>query len=132
MVVIRARRRPIRDRNAFRATHCTPVGETDGYVRGALRWKKSPYPNFEDMDSADGDNVYEVVVTATDGGVLRNSKDVTVTVENTEEAGSVSLSQRRPQEGIPITATLNDKDGNISKTAWQWYGNAGLGVNGWR
>ena len=99
-------------------------------VEGLLRWKKSPYPNFEDMDSADGDNVYEVVVTATDGGVLRNSKDVTVTVENTEEAGSVSLSQRRPQEGIPITATLNDKDGNVSKTAWQWYrSDAGLGVN---
>ena len=64
------------------STVALDIGETDGYVRGALRWMKSPYPNFEDMDSADGDNVYEVVVTATDGGVLRNSNDVTVTVEN--------------------------------------------------
>ena len=36
------------------------VLEDDGVVEGLLRWKKEPYPNFEDMDSADGDNVYEV------------------------------------------------------------------------
>ena len=42
----------------------------------------------------------------------------------------MSLSQRRPQEGMPITATLSDKDGNVSKTKWQWYrGNSHLGVN---
>ena len=95
------------------------VVETDGVVDGSLLWV-SPFPSFEDMDSADGDNVYEVTVTATDG-VARSSKAVSVTVENTEEGGSISLTQRRPQEGTPVTARLTDKDGNISGTAWQWY-----------
>ena len=106
-----------------------PAGATafdlrlDGKVKGALRWTK-PFPSFEAMDSADGDNVYVVVVTASDGA-KRSSKTVTVTVENVEEPGSISLSQRRPQEGIPITARLTDKDENISGTAWQWYRGTG-------
>ena len=85
----------------------------------ALRWNGSP-PSFEAMDSADGDNVYEVTVRAYDGAA-RSSKTVTVTVDNIEEPGTVSLSQRRPQEGMAITARLSDEDGNISGTKWQWY-----------
>ena len=91
----------------------------DGKVKGALRFTK-PYPSFEKMDSADGDNVYEVVVRVTDGKT-NSSETVTVTVENVPEAGTVTLSQRRPQEGIPITAGLTDKDVGVSGTEWQWY-----------
>ena len=91
----------------------------DGKVKGALRFT-TPYPNFEAMDSADGDNVYEVVVRVSDGNESK-TQTVTVTVENVEEAGTVSLSQRSPQEGIPVTASLSDKDGNITGTEWQWY-----------
>ena len=72
------------------------------------------------MDSADGDNVYEVVVRISDGNESK-TKTVTVTVENVEEAGTVSLSQRTPQQGIPVTASLGDKDGSITGTEWQWY-----------
>ena len=99
-----------------------PTPQTDGVVQAALRWvPPAPYgPSFEAMDSADGDNVYLVTVTVTDG-VARSSKAVTVTVDNKEEGGSISLTQRRPQEGMPITARLTDKDGNISGTEWQWY-----------
>ena len=82
---------------------------TDGKVKGALRFT-TPYPSFEAMDSADGDNVYEVVVRISDGNESK-TKTVTVTVENVEEAGTVSLSQRTPQQGIPVTASLSDKDG---------------------
>ncbi len=96
----------------------TTAGETDPAV-AALRFT-TPYPSFEAMDSADGDNVYVVVVTAYDGSA-RSSKTVSVTVENIEENGTVSLSQRRPQEGIPVTARLSDPDGNITGTKWQWY-----------
>ena len=49
------------------------------------------------------------------------TKTVTVTVENVEEAGTVSLSQRTPQQGLPVTASLSDKDGSITGTEWQWY-----------
>ena len=94
------------------------AAETDP-ARAALRFT-APYPSFESTDSADGDNVYVVVVTAYDGSA-RSSKTVSVTVDNIEETGSISLSQRRPQEGIPITASLSDPDGNITSTKWQWY-----------
>ena len=68
----------------------------DGKVKGALRFTV-PFPNFEAMDSADGDNVYEVVVTASDG-MSSSSKTVTVTVENVEEVregGSCRSAGRR-------------------------------------
>ena len=97
--------------------------EVTDEAQAALRFT-TPYPSFEAMDSADGTNVYVVVVTAYDG-VARSSKTVTVTVDNIEEDGTVSLSQRRPQEGIPITASLSDPDGNITGTNWQWYRGAG-------
>ncbi len=88
----------------------------------ALRWATDNRkgPSFEDMDSADGDNVYLVTVTASDG-VASNSQAVSVTVQNTEEDGSVGLSQLQPQQGIAITARLSDNDGNITGTEWQWY-----------
>ena len=101
-------------------TAATPPAPTR---QAALRFT-TPYPSFEAMDSADGTNVYVVVVSAYDG-VARSSKTVTVTVDNVEEDGTVSLSQRRPQEGIPITASLSDPDGNITGTSWQWYRGAG-------
>ena len=87
-----------------------------------LRWATSDGkgPSFEDMDSADGDNVYLVTVTASDG-VASKSQDVSITVENVEEYGTVSLTQLVPQEGIPVTARLSDQDGNIVRTEWQWY-----------
>ena len=43
-------------------------------------------PDFEAPADADGDNLYEVTVTATDTGGLSASRDVTVTVENVVEA----------------------------------------------
>ena len=33
----------------------------------------------------------------------------------------MTLTQRRPQEGMAITARLSDEDGNITDTKWQWY-----------
>ena len=72
-------------------------------------------PVSKTMDSADGDNVYEVTVTVSDG-VARSSQAVLVTVTNKEEPGKITLSQRRPQEGIAITARLTDPDGNITDT----------------
>ncbi len=99
-------------------------------AQASLRWKgPAPYgPSFEDMDSADGDNVYEVTVTVSDG-VARSSKDVFVTVTNKEEPGEITLTQRRPQEGIAITARLSDPDGNITDTKWQWYrGDVAIGT----
>ena len=100
-------------------------------ARAALRWSTSDGkgPSFEAMDSADGDNVYLVTVTASDGSAS-TPQDVSITVVNTEERGSISLTQRVPQEGIAITARLSDQDGSIRETEWQWYrGEDALGVD---
>ena len=95
-------------------------GETstdDGYFR----------PNFESPADKNKDNKYEVTVVATatpSGGTASTvvgMKAVTVTVENGEDAGSVSLSQRQPYVGTPVTASLGDGDGGISGTTWQWF-----------
>ena len=93
----------------------------------ALRWADGDGPSFEDKDSADGDNVYKVTVTVFDG-VASKSQGVSITVTNKEEAGSVTLTQRVPQQGRAITARLSDEDGGIRETKWQWYrGNGTLG-----
>ena len=96
--------------------------DDDALAIAALRWATSggTGPSFEAMDSADGDNVYLVTVTASDGNASK-SQPVSITVQNTEEDGTITLSQLRPQEGIAITARLSDKDGGIVGTEWQWY-----------
>jgi hypothetical protein len=88
----------------------------------ALRWSADNRlgPSFEDMDSADGDNFYDITVTAFDG-VASKSQAVNIEVTNQEELGSVTLSQRVPQQGIAITAKLSDQDAGITGAKWQWY-----------
>ena len=86
----------------------------------ALRWADGDGPSFEDKDSADGDNVYDVTVTVFDGKVGK-SQDVNINVTNVEEDGEVTLTQRTPQEGRAVTARLTDNDGGVTGAQWQWY-----------
>ena len=72
------------------------------------------------MDSADGDNVYDLTVTAFDG-VASKSQAVSIDLRNEEEAGSITLSQLTPQVGRSVTASLSDQDGGITGATWQWY-----------
>ena len=84
---------------------------------GELRFKKKP--DYEKPTDADMDNVYEVTVQASDGKLTGMLK-VKVTVNNEEEAGTVTLDKATPVVGIPVTATLKDADGGISKLTWAW------------
>ena len=86
---------------------------------GALTFKAKP--DFEAPTDADGDNVYEVTVRATDGDGNRGEMAVKVTVENEDEAGTVTLSRTQIRVGVPVTASLSDPDGSISGLSWQWY-----------
>ena len=73
---------------------------------------------------------YEVVVQVTDSedadgnfeipAVVDDTITVTITVNNVEEAESVSLSWKQPQVRTPITASLTDLDGINSGPTWQW------------
>ena len=76
-------------------------------------------PDFENPADADMDNVYMVTVVAT-AGTLMASQDVTVTVSNVNEAGTVTLSTMSPAVGSEVTASLTDLDGGITGTTWQW------------
>ena len=49
-----------------------------------------------------------------------DSIDVTITVTNVEEAGTVTLSSDHPQIGTELTASLSDPDGSVTGLTWQW------------
>ena len=92
------------------------------FENGALEFKAAP--DYEKPGDANKDNVYEVTVEATDAVGYTGTKDVKVTVTNAEEPGTVTMSQRRPRVGVPITASVTDPDGDVSNITWQWYDGA--------
>ena len=89
---------------------------------GALTFDK--HPDYEKPGDADGDNIYEVTVRATDSDGRTGTKDVTVKVTNVDEGGAVTLSPTQHRVGVPITAELKDDDGGVYGIMWQWYDGA--------
>ena len=89
---------------------------------GQIRVKDSL--DYETKDS------YSVTVNVHDGrdgaGAtstdIDNTQDVTITVENVEEPGTVTLSTLTGtiQARVETTATLSDPDGGVSNLTWQW------------
>ena len=76
---------------------------------------KAHTPNYE------GQSSYSISVTASDDEKAVGKVDVTVSVTNANDAGTVKLSMREPQVDRPVTASLSDPDGTITDLAWQWY-----------
>ena len=100
---------------------------------GALSFKTNP--NYEKPADADMDNAYMVTVVATDAGTstdrsigvdkLTATRDVVITVTNTGDDGTVTLSSVQPKVGVDLVATLTDEDGVVADSVkWQWYGGA--------
>ena len=85
---------------------------------GKLTFKDKP--DYEMPTDTNKDNVYEVTVRAADGDGNRGEMAVKVTVENKDEAGTVTLSKTRPRVGIAVTASVTDPDGTISGLTWKW------------
>ena len=56
------------------------------------------------------DNIYEIMVEATDGTGHVGREAVKVEVTNVDEAGTVELSALQPAPGVAFTATLTDID----------------------
>ena len=71
---------------------------------------------------------YEVTVHVRDSkdqddrvnAVTDDTVDITITINNVEEPGSVVLSSLQPQVGTALEATLTDPDGRITGTTWAW------------
>ena len=93
-------------------------GKFDIAVGGQLSFSASP--DFEARADADGDNVYEVTVIASDPARNSDELDVRVTVTNVAEDGSITFSSLRPKTGIALTASLTDPDGGVTDVEWQW------------
>ncbi|WP_051122715.1 beta strand repeat-containing protein [Euryhalocaulis caribicus] len=67
-------------------------------------------PDFENLGDDDGDNAYELVITATDDDALSGSQSVTVTVTNADETpvitsgGSASAAENQTDAGYTAAA----------------------------
>ena len=77
---------------------------------GVLRFRIPP--DYETSNS------YFVTVEVSDGE-FTDELDVTVSVTNEDEEGSLTLSSVQPQVDTALTATLTDPDGPVS-IAWVW------------
>ncbi len=83
-------------------------------------------PDFEDPADSNTDNVYAVIVRASDGQKYTD-RAVTVKVTDTDEAGMVMLSSQDAEIGVELTATLTDSDGGVptegtfTDIEWQWW-----------
>ena len=90
---------------------------TLGETTGALRFREGHRPSFELKRS------YSITIEARSGQGprrLSTTLDVTVEVEDANDPGQVTLSQRQPEVGIAIHATVSDQDGGVIISRWKW------------
>ena len=112
---------------------------------GVLAFKKSPdFENATGGGPADANvsNTYLVTVEATDSTRKKGMEDVTVTVTNVDEPGTVKLTTLRPMAGVALTASVTDPDSRVSGVpgvvvdsgvtgaTWQW-ARSQSGTSGW-
>ena len=93
------------------------IGNTNA-DRGQLKFDKNP--DFEKPVDANKNNVYEVTVVVTDSGRLTDRLVVRVEVTNDKETGEVTFTAATPRVGVPVTAMLEDPDGDETGHEWQW------------
>ena len=81
----------------------------------------------DDVDDPAEDSTYKITLRATEamaigGGPKKSAElDVTVTVEDRNEPGKVTLQWLQPEVGTPIMAMVTDPDGAVTNPTWQWY-----------
>ena len=72
------------------------------------------------LDYETGPNSYIVDVTAADPSGADDRITVTITVNNVDEEGTVTLSTTQPIEGTLLDATLDDPDEVSGSVTWSW------------
>ena len=91
----------------------------------ALTINEMHTPDYEARSS------YTITIVASSGedDDARSTRlTVTVRVTDAEDTGEVVLSQREPQVGQSVVASVDDEDGGVTITAWQWYKNIQTGT----
>lgn len=89
----------------------TDAGDFNISSGGMLSFRSSP--NYEVKSE------YMVTVVATAGDAM-DSRAVTVTVTNVDEAGMVTLSPTHLVAGTEVRAMVSDPDMSVTNTTWQW------------
>ena len=72
------------------------------------------------LDYETGSTSYSVTVTAVDPSAADDTITVTITVNDVEEPGTVTLSSLQPLVEIPLRATLTDPDEVRGGVTWAW------------
>ena len=72
------------------------------------------------LDFETGPSSYSVTVTAVDPSGLDDTIQVTITVNDVNEKGTVTLSSPQPIVGQNLIATLTDPDGSPTDITWYW------------
>ena len=98
--------------------HGDDLGDFDISDSGILTFEDTP--DYEDPQDDNEDNEYLVTVRASDSSGGTADRHVTVTVENVDEPGTVTLSTTTPTVGTGVTASLSDLDGGVTNQSWQW------------
>ena len=82
-----------------------------------LAFKGTHKVDFEAKDE------YEITIVASDENAPDGigTVDVTISVVNAEDTGVVTPTQREPQVGKVVVASLADQDGDLRGQKWQWY-----------
>ena len=93
---------------------------------GLLRFASAP--DFDRPADSNRDNVYRITVRAFDGA-NSDTLNVTVTVTDLDEPGTLSLSSDQPQVRTALTAELDDPDGETG-VSWLWESSPD-GFSGW-
>ena len=78
-------------------------------------------------------SVYEVTVRVSDDNNASVDVDVTIVVNNVDEAGMVAVSSEQPQVGTAVAVSLFDPDGSVFNISWQWarsYGSNWIDISG--
>ena len=65
-------------------------------------------------------SIYEVTVRVSDASNASIDVDLTIVVNNVDEAAVVAVSSEQPQVGSAVEVSLIDPDGLISNISWQW------------
>ena len=65
-------------------------------------------------------SVYEVTIRVSDDRNASDDVDVTITITNVDEAGTVAMSAEQPEVGTALVVSLSDPDGSLSDISWQW------------
>ena len=81
---------------------------------GQIKTKSGVTYDFETKPS------YSVTVKADDGNSGTATKDVTITLNNLDEDGTITLSATQPKARTQLTATLTDQDSPVTNTSWVW------------